>query len=230
VFGTLGPGKLMLQASDGTHQDFFLGNSVLPLATFVHVAATADGTTVRLYINGVLDAEYPQSVIPFSNTQPFQIGAIANDTADSNFSRIIDELDDNHYHHVVHHLYFDHVHEHLVHDFDHPADGYHHEHHDEHDSRDHHHDNEHDDHSATDHDHLLHHHDSRTDEHHNQHDDSTAADHHDHLDNHEDSRDDDYHLSKHLHQSRRRQRRRLHRSRTRRRGGCRDGRAWRYRR
>src|SRR5437870_3964865 len=46
---------------------------------------------------------------------------------------------DNHYHHYLDLYEHQHVHEHLVHDFDHPADDDHHEHDDEHDSHDHHH-------------------------------------------------------------------------------------------
>ncbi|GAA4352150.1 hypothetical protein GCM10023185_11540 [Hymenobacter saemangeumensis] len=45
-----------------------VGVSVLPVGTWSHVAATYDGTTLRLYVNGVLEATKSQAGNPFNTT------------------------------------------------------------------------------------------------------------------------------------------------------------------
>ena len=59
---------------------------------YTHVAATYDGASMKLYINGVLDnsTAYNQSLIP--NTDTLQIGRLGNPIAMYNFNGEIDEL------------------------------------------------------------------------------------------------------------------------------------------
>jgi Concanavalin A-like lectin/glucanases superfamily len=49
--------------------------SPIPALRWVHVASTYDGTTLRVYINGVLDVSKPVSGRTCANAQPLAIGA-----------------------------------------------------------------------------------------------------------------------------------------------------------
>ena len=53
-FGINVTGSLRLYPQGGTYMD---GNGIIPLNKWTHVAATFNGDTARLYINGVLDKE-----------------------------------------------------------------------------------------------------------------------------------------------------------------------------
>jgi hypothetical protein len=53
-------------------------SSEIPLGQFSHVAGTWDGSTLRLYINGALDAQNTPGAVPFDSTCPFYIGGIYN--------------------------------------------------------------------------------------------------------------------------------------------------------
>src|SRR5256712_3828720 len=66
----------------------------MPTGTFVHYAASIYGSTIRLYINGRLDAEASQVMTPQHSRFPFQIGS-ANGTSTPGFffNGVIDELD-----------------------------------------------------------------------------------------------------------------------------------------
>jgi Concanavalin A-like lectin/glucanases superfamily len=49
--------------------------SAIPATRWVHLASTYDGTTLRVYINGVLDVSKPVSGRTCANAQPLAIGA-----------------------------------------------------------------------------------------------------------------------------------------------------------
>src|SRR5437879_12419831 len=50
------------------------GTGVLALNTWAHLAATYDGTTIRLYVNGVQVASRAQTGTIATSTNPLQIG------------------------------------------------------------------------------------------------------------------------------------------------------------
>ena len=64
----------------------------LTLDTWHHVAATYDGSAVKIYINGVLDISTPKSSVPATNTQPLLFGA-GRDNNQFFFQGLIDEVE-----------------------------------------------------------------------------------------------------------------------------------------
>lgn len=80
------PYSMFFNANPGARTvDFRVGNdstfdalggvTQLPLNTYTHVAATYDGTTMRIYINGVLDASKTTTIGPLANSSlPLLIG------------------------------------------------------------------------------------------------------------------------------------------------------------
>jgi hypothetical protein len=70
----------------GTSQNSFYeatGTSEIPIGQFSHLAGTWDGTTLRLYINGVLNAQNTPHASPVDSGCPFYIGGFYSPTADS---------------------------------------------------------------------------------------------------------------------------------------------------
>ncbi|MBI3973600.1 MAG: hypothetical protein HY332_20185 [Chloroflexi bacterium] len=65
-------GKAQLRIRDELFELY--GTTTLALNTWYHVAATYDGTTARVYLNGVQEAAANPSVLPRSTGIPFQIG------------------------------------------------------------------------------------------------------------------------------------------------------------
>ena len=82
--------------SSNTLQFYFTGGTSLtstgtiPATTWTHVAATRSGTTLRLFINGVIDGSTTVSD-GTTNTQPFRVG-VANDNATGYMNGYIDDL------------------------------------------------------------------------------------------------------------------------------------------
>ncbi len=67
-------------SSDGVEDWGFTatsGTSTIPLAIWTHVAATSDGTTMKIYVNGVQDVTTKAAHNIFAGTSPLGIGAIA---------------------------------------------------------------------------------------------------------------------------------------------------------
>lgn len=81
-----------LTIGNGSLGQIFNGSAQLPIGTFVHLAATADGTTLKLYLNGVLTASVPQVLTPGPSTNPVQIGGITG-LSTIGFPGIIDEVE-----------------------------------------------------------------------------------------------------------------------------------------
>ncbi len=65
-------------------------NSTLPLNEFTHIAAVYDGSSISLYLNGVLDATTPSTGLLTINSLNARIGA--NSNGGNLFNGIIDEL------------------------------------------------------------------------------------------------------------------------------------------
>jgi Concanavalin A-like lectin/glucanases superfamily len=85
---------------------FLIGNQVtsqhlqstspLPLNQFKHITVTADGSTLRLYIDGSEDvpAAVPQTLIPVNSSAPLQIGGVAGSFyPNTSLNGVIDELE-----------------------------------------------------------------------------------------------------------------------------------------
>ena len=53
-----------------------------PLGQWVHMAGTYDGSSVKLYVNGVLQFSTPWTGLLGSDTTPIMIGASYNDGSD----------------------------------------------------------------------------------------------------------------------------------------------------
>ncbi|MFZ5876513.1 MAG: kelch repeat-containing protein [Nitrospirota bacterium] len=69
-------GNLEGWIGDGVAFEAVSSSTTFPLGTFVHVAFTVDGSTLRLYINGELDATAPQTIVPYSSSFNLQIGSV----------------------------------------------------------------------------------------------------------------------------------------------------------
>src|SRR5206468_12064287 len=76
----------------GRRERGVFSNGVVVVGTFAHVALSADGSMIRLYINGQLDTTVPQGVIPPPSTFPFQIGSSRGVTNGFFFPGTIDEV------------------------------------------------------------------------------------------------------------------------------------------
>lgn len=88
LFSTLAPGRLRFQ---GFNADFN-GTLTVPMGVWNHMAVTYDGATVRMYLNGALDASSGLALNTASNeTDGFQIGK-RRDFLQQRFPGQIDEF------------------------------------------------------------------------------------------------------------------------------------------
>jgi Concanavalin A-like lectin/glucanases superfamily len=77
-----------------------VSTSEIPLGQFSHIAGTWDGTTLRLYINGILNNQNTPGVSPVPSGCPFYIGGMYNPVEANNschyvgqfFNGLIDEI------------------------------------------------------------------------------------------------------------------------------------------
>jgi hypothetical protein len=79
-------GGVRLAFAFGTsHTSFYEATSTseIPIGRFSHLAGTWDGTTLRLYINGVLNAQSTPHAAPVDSGCPFYLGGFYSPTADS---------------------------------------------------------------------------------------------------------------------------------------------------
>lgn len=73
------PGRVYFIVGDGERRDIVYSSQQLPLGGFVHLVATFDGQVLKLYWNGALEAQIPQTVESYESPYPIQIGAIDNE-------------------------------------------------------------------------------------------------------------------------------------------------------
>jgi hypothetical protein len=80
----------------GSNHWFFLDSKkVLPANTWVHVAGTYDGTALRIYVNGALNATLAVTGATCANTEPLGVGAknrTATGVVEAYFDGRIDDL------------------------------------------------------------------------------------------------------------------------------------------
>jgi hypothetical protein len=72
-----------------TRHRYLSGPAALPLNTWTHVAATYDGATLRLYINGAQVSSQPHSGAIVTSTGALRIGG---DSAGEYFQGLLDEI------------------------------------------------------------------------------------------------------------------------------------------
>lgn len=71
--------------------DFLISNSTVPVGEWHHIAGVFDGSELRVYIDGVLDAAKGSTVYPSAGTKSLKIGA-RGDGATNTFNGLIDEV------------------------------------------------------------------------------------------------------------------------------------------
>jgi hypothetical protein len=84
--------KIHAGIGNGTTSQNVTSTSVTQVNTWYHVAFTADGTTLKLYINGVLENSSSQTMTPVPNNQQLLIGARKTNYAAYFFNGTIDEV------------------------------------------------------------------------------------------------------------------------------------------
>jgi len=70
-------GKILFYTYTGGYKFIATGATTIPLNTLIHVAGSYDGTTARVYLNGVEDGTASQTAIIDSISNSFAIGGIA---------------------------------------------------------------------------------------------------------------------------------------------------------
>jgi len=88
------PGTVIVEIGNQNSAQFMQSTSPLPMNKFKHITVTADGSRIRLYIDGSQDTWAFQTVIPVNSSRPLQIGGVANSFYNNtSLNGIIDELE-----------------------------------------------------------------------------------------------------------------------------------------
>lgn len=83
-------GRLLLVFDDGVNQQELISNTPILDNEFHHVAATWDGNTIDIFIDGELDASIEQQVIPRGTDYPLCVGNLGGSM--NSFEGVIDEV------------------------------------------------------------------------------------------------------------------------------------------
>jgi hypothetical protein len=88
AFGTNASGKALFYYWNGAAQSV-VGSTTIPLSTWTHIAVTYDGSSsIKIWVNGVLDATGSKTGTPATSTNPIIIGA----TNSTYYNGYIDDL------------------------------------------------------------------------------------------------------------------------------------------
>jgi YVTN family beta-propeller protein len=68
-----------------------LGSTTVSTGVWHHVASVYDGTRIKIYLDGILDADYPATRVPTDGTTSLKIGARGDD-ANTRLNGLIDEV------------------------------------------------------------------------------------------------------------------------------------------
>jgi hypothetical protein len=82
--------RCILSTGTGNNSIFLDSQSTVSANQFFHLACTWDGTTVRLYIDGVLNASRAQTLTPVPNTSPLFVGVFGGNS--DRLDGVIDEV------------------------------------------------------------------------------------------------------------------------------------------
>jgi hypothetical protein len=96
VYGTYDPalaGHAIVTIGDGTTYQELRSATTVPTGRYFHIAATADGSSLRLYLDGELSASANELVTPQPSAYPFQIGGIDGPGAANPGPTLIDETE-----------------------------------------------------------------------------------------------------------------------------------------
>jgi hypothetical protein len=86
-------GRFVFLFGDIGHQDYIVSNDSFALGQFHHVAGTYDGSTFKLYVDGVLERQAALSrTIPYSASEPWTIGSEAAGGSPRTFNGVIDQV------------------------------------------------------------------------------------------------------------------------------------------
>lgn len=87
-------GMIIVEIGNPTMVQFLQSTVPLPMNQFKHIVVTADGTTLSLYIDGVLNRADPQTLTPANSAFPLQIGGVTNSFySNTALIGIIDEVE-----------------------------------------------------------------------------------------------------------------------------------------
>ena len=95
--------RIVNRVGNGTAIDQLVSSSVIPLNQFTHIATTYDGSTLRVYVNGLLDSSATTTIGSLLNTSDplviggavvdFRIGAVAAIDEPSLYNRALSDIE-----------------------------------------------------------------------------------------------------------------------------------------